>query len=83
MHRRIVCNACERETHTAVSAFVLQFQRRERLIGATRTIKRSERQLKVVWRVLIKKVGRDGDESGVELTQEALTYTFSQLDTRK
>lgn len=62
----------ERDTHTVVSAFVLQFQRCEWLIGATRTIKRSERQLKVVWRVLIKKVGRDGNESGVELTQEAL-----------
>jgi hypothetical protein len=45
-------------------------------------------QLKVVWRILIKKVSRDGDESGVELTQEALThtriYTFSsELDAQK
>jgi hypothetical protein len=41
-------------------------------------------QLKVVWRVLIKKVSLDGDESGVESTQEAHTHTFSsELDTQK
>jgi len=30
-------------------------------------------QLKVVGRILIKKVGRDGDESGAELTQSTHT----------